>query len=138
MRYRIIVPSGWEAFPAEGDRHYDEYRSPSVQAAVRVFAFESSATTLEDIISDDLAGIRAHEGAVIDGQSETTLMNGTPAHRIEYSITAEDGSRHGVDVMAVLDDGSVLVSMVSEEPVSPALLATFNGMIDSLFLETSG
>ena len=98
--------------------------------------FESSATTLEDMVSNNLAGIRKHDGAVIDSQAGSTLRDGTPAYRIGYSIRGGAASRYGLDVMAVLDRGSVLVTLVSEEPLTPALLDTFDGMIDSL--QTSG
>ena len=132
MRYRMNVPPGWKAFPASGSRHYDEYQSSSERVSVRVFAFESSATTLDDMISDDLAGIRGHEGAVIETQSGSTLRDGTPAYRLGYFIRTGDATRYGVDVMAVVDQGTVLMTLLSEEPVSPSLLDTFNGMIDSL------
>jgi len=136
MRYHVSVPAGWKRDPAAGSRHYDEYQSQSERASVRVLAFESSATTLEDMVNNDLAGIRKHDGAVIDSQAGSTLRDGTPAYRIGYSIRGGAASRYGLDVMAVLDRGSVLVTLVSEEPLTPALLDTFDGMIDSL--QTSG
>jgi putative regulator of septum formation len=132
MWYQVTVPAGWRTVPAAGSRHYDEYRSPDDRASVRVFAFEASATTLEDMISDDLEGIHGHEGAVIDTQSVSTLRNGAPAYRIGYAIKAGAESRYGVDVMAVVDEGGVLMTLVSEEPVTPTLLGAFDEMIDSL------
>ena len=136
MRYHVSVPAGWKRDPAAGSRHYDEYQSQSERASVRVLAFESSATTLEDMVNNDLTGIRKHDGAVIDSQAGSTLRDGTPAYRIGYSIRGGAASRYGLDVMAVLDRGSVLVTLVSEEPLTPALLDTFDAMIDSL--QTSG
>jgi hypothetical protein len=135
MRYQVTVPAGWSTVPAAGSRHYDEYRSPDEPASVRVFAFEASATTLEDMISDDLEGIHGHEGAVIDTQATSTLRNGAPAYRIGYSVKAGADSRYGVDVMAVVEEGGVLMTLVSEEPVTPVLLGTFDGLIDSLRTE---
>lgn len=132
MPYRVRVPSGWKALPASGNRHYDEYQSPDDRASVRVLSFEASATTLDDMISDDLAGIRAHEGALIHTQSSLALKNGTPAHRIEYSIKTGGASRHGTDVLARFDQGGVLVSLVSDEAITVALMDTFRAMIDSL------
>jgi hypothetical protein len=135
MRYQVTVPPGWSTVPAAGSRHYAEYRSPDERASVRVLAFEASATTLEDMISNDLEGIHSHEGAVIDTQSMSTLGNGAPSYRIGYSIQTGAESRYGVDVMAVVDEGGVLMTLTSEEPVSAALLGTFDGMIDSLRTE---
>lgn len=132
MPYRMSIPAGWKAFPANGRRHYDEYQSPDDRSSVRVFSFEASATTLDDMIEDDLAGIRGHEGASIHKQSSSALKDGRPAHRIEYSITTGAVTRHGVDVMAEFDRGRVLVTLTSDEPITVLLMNTFTGMIDSL------
>jgi hypothetical protein len=132
LSYRVNVPAGWTAVPSAGNRHYDEYRSPDDHSSIRVFSYEASATTLEDMIEQDLAGIRGHAGALIQSESSMALKDGTPAHRIDYTISEGALSRHGVDVMARFDQGAVLLVLVSDVPIAVPLMDAFRGVIDSL------
>jgi hypothetical protein len=132
LPYRVSVPAGWSAIPGAGNRHYDEYRSPDDQSHIRVFSYEASAATLEDMIEQDLAGIRSHVGALIEAESSMALKDGTPAHRIDYTISAGAESRHGIDVMVRFEQGAVLFALVSDEPIAVPVMDTFRGVIDSL------
>jgi hypothetical protein len=133
LRYQAVPPSGWTLSAAAGSRHYDEFESSDGLSAIRIQVFEgSTVVTLGDMTAADVKGILAHDGSVIESQRDLTLSNGAGAHRIGYSIQSGGASEYGIDVLTLSDGRGALMTLLSNDPITPTLQTAFDQMANSL------